>query len=100
MLAALLLVLREGFEAKMLVALASIFFEIGRSGDGRGISYGTGTVAGLSALAGVGVLSAASSLAVHAGEVTEGITTWLAVAVLAYAMLLPVRRPSRAAAAG
>lgn len=99
MLAAFLLVLREGFEATLLVAIVLAYLvKIGRAGDRRGIWYGIAAAAGLSALVGVGMFFTASSLSGDAGEIFKGATMLLAVAVLTY-MILWMRRQSRTVAA-
>ena len=99
MLAAFLLVLREGFEATLLVAIVLAYLvKIGRSDDRRGVWYGIAAAAGLSAVVGVGMFATASSLAGEAGEIFKGATMWLAVAVLTY-MILWMRRQSRTVAA-
>lgn len=99
MLAAFLLVLREGFEATLLVAIVLAYLvKIGRPGDRRGVWYGIAAATGLSAVAGMGMFATASSLSGDAGEIFKGATMWLAVAVLTY-MVLWMRRQSRTVAA-
>ncbi len=95
MLAAFLLVLREGFEATLLVAIVLAYLvKIGRAEHSRGVWYGILAAAGLSAVVGVGMFATASSLTGSAGEIFKGATMWLAVVVLTY-MILWMRRQSR-----
>ncbi len=99
MLAAFLLVLREGFEATLLVAIVLAYLvKIGRSVDTRGVWYGIAAAAGLSAMVGMVMFATASSLAGDRGEIFKGVTMWIAVAVLTY-MVLWMRRQSRTVAA-
>jgi high-affinity iron transporter len=99
MLAAFLLVLREGFEATLLIAiLLAYVVKIGHAESKRAIWYGVAVAAGLSVIAGAAMFFAASSLQGNASEIFKGATMWFAVGVLTY-MVLWMRRQSRTIAA-
>jgi high-affinity iron transporter len=98
MLAAFLLVLREGFEATLLIAIVLAYVvKIGRADRSRAVWYGIATAAGLSVIAGAAMFFTASSLGGDAGEIFKGATMWLAVGVLTY-MILWMRRQARTVA--
>ena len=99
MLAAFLLVLREGFEATLLIAiLLAYVVKIGHAESRRAIWYGVLVAAGLSVIAGAAMFFAASGLQGNASEIFKGTTMWFAVGVLTY-MVLWMRRQSRTIAA-
>ena len=98
MLAAFLLVLREGFEATLLVAIVLAYLvKIGHADRSRAVWYGIAAAAGLSVFAGAAMFFTVSSLGGDAGEIFKGATMWLAVAVLTY-MILWMRRQARTVA--
>lgn len=100
MLAAFLLVLREGFEATLLVAIVLAYLvKIGREDEKRGVWYGVAAAAGLSVVAGAAMFATASGLKGDAGEIFKGSAMWFAVAVLTY-MVLWMRRQARTVASG
>jgi len=92
--------LREGFEATLLVAIVLAYLvKIGRKEDIRQVWYGVGAAVAVS-------LAVAGALFVTAGElegtaeyVFEGTAMWLAVGFLTY-MVLWMRRESRTVAQG
>jgi len=92
--------LREGFEATLLVAIVLAYLaKIGRKEDFRQVWYGIGVAVAVS-------LAVAGALFVTAGElegtveyVFEGTAMWLAVGFLTY-MVLWMRRESRTVAQG
>jgi len=92
--------LREGFEATLLVAIVLAYLvKIGRKEDFRQVWYGIGAAVAVS-------LAVAGALFVTAGElegpveyVFEGTAMWLAVGFLTY-MVLWMRRESRTVAQG
>jgi high-affinity iron transporter len=95
MLAAFLLVLREGFEATLLVAIILAYLaKTGRSDSSLGVWYGVAAAAALSVIAGAALFFTASSLNGNAREIFTGATMWFALAVLTY-MILWMRRQSR-----
>lgn len=95
MLAAFLLVLREGFEATLLVAIILAYLaKTGHSGSSLGVWYGVAVAAALSVIAGAGMFFTASSLSGNAGDIFKGATMWFAVGVLTY-MILWMRRQAR-----
>lgn len=95
MLAAFLLVLREGFEATLLVAiLLAYVVKIGHADSRRAIWYGVAAAAGLSVMAGAAMFFTASGLRGDASEIFKGVAMWFAVGVLTY-MILWMRRQSR-----
>ena len=98
MLAAFLLVLREGFEATLLVAIVLAYLvKIGSADRSRAMWYGIAAAAGLSVVAGAAMFFTASNLSGNVGEIFKGATMWLAVGVLTY-MILWMRRQARTVA--
>jgi len=99
MVASFLIVLREGFEATLLVAIVLAYLvKIGRGDERRGVWYGVAAAAALSALAGAAMFTVSASLKGDAGEIFKGAAMWTAVAVLTY-MILWMRRQARTVAA-
>jgi high-affinity iron transporter len=97
--ASFLIVLREGFEATLLVAIVLAYLvKIGRGNERRGVWYGVAAAAALSVLAGAAMFAVSGSLKGDAGEIFKGAAMWTAVAVLTY-MILWMRRQSRTIAA-
>jgi high-affinity iron transporter len=97
-LAAFLLVLREGFEATLLVAIILAYLtKTGRSGSILNVWYGIGAATALSVVAGAAMFFTASSLSGDASEIFKGVTMWFAVGVLTY-MILWMRRQARTVA--
>ena len=100
MFGAFVTLLREGFEATLLVAIVLAYLaKIGRKEDFRQVWYGIGVAVAVS-------LAVAGALFVTAGElegtveyVFEGTAMWLAVGFLTY-MVLWMRRESRTVAQG
>ena len=100
MFGAFVTLLREGFEATLLVAIVLAYLaKIGRKEDFRQVWYGIGAAVAVS-------LAVAGALFVTAGElegtveyVFEGTAMWLAVGFLTY-MVLWMRRESRTVAQG
>jgi high-affinity iron transporter len=97
-LAAFLLVLREGFEATLLVAIIlSYLAKTGRTESSRSVWYGVAAAAALSVVSGAVMFLTASSLSGNASEIFKGATMWFAVGVLTY-LILWMRRQARTVA--
>lgn len=98
MLASFLLILREGFEATLLVAIVLAYLvRIGRPEESRGVWYGVGAAALLSVVIGGIMFATASGLSGDSAEIFKGAAMWFAVAMLTY-MILWMRRQSRTVA--
>lgn len=98
MLASFLVILREGFEASLLVAILLAYLaQIGRPKDARAVWYGVGGAAVLSVAVGGVLFATASGLGGKAGLIFKGAAMWLAVGFLTY-MVLWMRRQSRTVA--
>lgn len=92
-LVALLLVLREGFEATLLVAIIlACLTKTGRSGSFTSVWYGIGATTALSVVAGALMFITASSLSGDAGEIFKGVTMWFAVGLLTCMVLWMLRQ--------
>lgn len=100
MIGSFLVMLREGFEATLLVAIVLAYLtKIGHGKGFRGVWYGVGAAV-LVSLAVAGVLFAtANGLEGTAGALFKAGTMWLAVGFLTY-MVLWMRRQSRTVAQG
>ncbi len=100
MLGAFVTLLREGFEATLLVAIVLAYLaKIGQKGSFRQVWYGVGAGVVIS-LAAAGILFAtAGELEGTAEKVFEGTAMWVAVGFLTY-MILWMRRESRTVAQG
>lgn len=88
MLTALLITLREGLEAALIIAVVISF--LNRMGEGSRSRYvwlGAGAAAGLSAVAGVILFLVSGEMPEEAGEIFEIAVTVLAVGVLTYMVL-------------
>jgi high-affinity iron transporter len=95
MLAAFLVVLREGFEATLLVAiLLSYLVRIGHPEKRRWVWYGVAAAVALAVALGTALFATAASLGGNALDIFKGVAMWFAVAVLTY-MIFWMRRQSR-----
>lgn len=98
MLGAFLVLLREGFEATLLVAIVLAYLaRIGRKDDFRQVWYGVGAAAVVSVVIGAILFATAGNLSGTAGALFKAGTMWLAVGFLTY-MVLWMRRQSRTVA--
>lgn len=92
--------LREGFEASLLVAIVLAYLaQTGRGKDARGVWYGVGAAAVLSLITAGALFATASGLSGEAGVLFKSGAMWLAVGFLTY-MVLWMRRQSRTMAQG
>jgi high-affinity iron transporter len=92
--------LREGFEATLLVAIVLAYLvKIGRREDFRQVWYGVGAAVVLSLFVAGALFTTASGLGGTAGMIFKSAAMWLAVAFLTY-MVLWMRRQSRTVAQG
>lgn len=95
MIAAFLIVLREGFEATLLIAIILAYIaRVGTQKDRLGVWYGVAAAAALSIATGGVMFATASGLQGNAAYIFKGGAMWLAVGVLTY-MILWMRRQSR-----
>lgn len=95
MIAAFLIVLREGFEATLLIAIILAYIaRVGTQKDRLGVWYGVAAAAALSIATGGVLFATASGLQGNAAYIFKGGAMWLAVGVLTY-MILWMRRQSR-----
>lgn len=95
MLSALVITLREGLEAALIVSiLAAYLVKTGRSDEIRKIWTGVAAAAGLSLIVGLAVALGAASLSDAAREAFEGIASLAAVGVLTW-MIFWMKRNAR-----
>lgn len=95
MIAAFLIVLREGFEATLLIAIILAYItRVGTPKDRLSVWYGVAAAAVLSAMVGGAMFATSASLKGDAAAIFNGSAMWFAVAVLTY-MILWMRRQSR-----
>lgn len=88
-----LIMLREGLEAALIVAIVLAYLRrLGRQGDFRSVWLGTGAAVAISLIAGVIVFSALGELEGTAEAVTEGIVALLAVGVLTWMIFWMARQ--------
>jgi high-affinity iron transporter len=98
MLASFLVILREGFEATLLVAIVLAYLaRLGRMRDARAVWYGVGAAVVVSVAVGAVLFFTAAGLGGKAGLIFKGGAMWLAVAFLTY-MVLWMSRQSRSVA--
>ncbi len=98
MLGAFLLMLREGFEATLLIAIVLAYLaQIGHKEEARGVWYGVGAAVASSVAVAWVLFMTAGGLEGTAGALFKGGTMWVAVAFLTY-MVLWMRRQSRTVA--
>jgi len=92
--------LREGFEATLLVAIVLAYLvKIGRREDFRQVWYGVGAAVAVSLSVGAALFATAGGLEGTAEYIFEGTAMWVAVGFLTY-MVLWMRRESRTVAQG
>jgi high-affinity iron transporter len=95
-MAAFLVMLREGVEAALIVAiLLSYLRRVGGKSESRAVWWGTGIAAALSLAAGVVVFATVGSLEGAAEEATEGVIALVAAGVLTW-MIFWMGRQARA----
>lgn len=100
MFGAFVTLLREGFEATLLVAIVLAYLvKIGRREDFRQVWYGVGAAVGVSLIVAGALFVTAGELEGTAEYVFEGTAMWVAVGFLTY-MVLWMRRESRTVAQG
>lgn len=88
-----LIMLREGLEAALIVAIVLAYLRrLDRREDFRSVWLGTGAAVGISLIAGVIVFSALGELEGTAEAVTEGIVAFLAVGVLTWMIFWMARQ--------
>lgn len=98
MIGAFLVMLREGFEATLLVAIVLAYLvKIGHREGFRGVWYGLGAAVLVSLGVAGALFATASGLGGTAGAIFKAGTMWLAVGFLTY-MVLWMRRQSRTVA--
>jgi high-affinity iron transporter len=97
---AFITLLREGFEATLLVAIVLAYLvKIGRREDFRQVWYGVGAAVAVSLAVAAALFVTAGGLEGTAEYVFEGTAMWIAVGFLTY-MVLWMRRESRTVAQG
>ncbi len=100
MFAAFVTLLREGFEATLLIAIVLAYLvKIGHREDFRHVWYGVGAAVAVSLIAAGALFVTAGELEGTAEYVFEGTAMWVAVGFLTY-MVLWMRRQSRTVAQG
>lgn len=100
MLGSFLVMLREGFEASLLVAIVLAYLtQTGRKEDARGVWYGVGAAVLISIVTAGVLFATANGLEGEAGIYFKSGAMWLAVAFLTY-MVLWMRRQARTMAQG
>ena len=100
MFGAFVTLLREGFEATLLVAIVLAYLvKIGRKEDFRQVWYGVGAAVAVSLIVAGALFVTAGELEGNAEYVFEGTAMWVAVGFLTY-MVLWMRRASRTVAQG
>jgi high-affinity iron transporter len=98
--AAFVTLLREGFEATLLIAIVLAYLvKIGHREDFRQVWYGVGAAVAVSLIAAGALFVTAGELEGTAEYVFEGTAMWVAVGFLTY-MVLWMRRQSRTVAQG
>jgi len=98
--AAFVTLLREGFEATLLIAIVLAYLvKIGHKEDFRQVWYGVGAAVAVSLIAAGALFVTAGELEGTAEYVFEGTAMWVAVGFLTY-MVLWMRRQSRTVAQG
>ena len=100
MFGAFVTLLREGFEATLLVAIVLAYLaKIGRKEDIRQVWYGVGAAVAVSVVVAGALFVTAGELEGTAEYIFEGTAMWVAVGFLTY-MVLWMRRESRTVAQG
>ncbi len=100
MFGAFVTLLREGFEATLLVAIVLAYLvKIGRKEDFRQVWYGVGAAVAVSLIVAGALFVTAGELEGTAEYLFEGTAMWVAVGFLTY-MVLWMRRASRTVAQG
>ena len=100
MFGAFVTLLREGFEATLLVAIVLAYLvKIGRKEDFRQVWYGVGAAVAVSLVVAGALFATAGELEGTAEYIFEGTAMWVAVGFLTY-MVLWMRRQSRTVAQG
>ncbi len=100
MFGAFVTLLREGFEATLLVAIVLAYLvKIGRREDFRQVWYGVGAAVAVSVIVAGALFVTAGELEGTAEYLFEGTAMWVAVGFLTY-MVLWMRRESRTVAQG
>lgn len=100
MFAAFVTLLREGFEATLLIAIVLAYLvKIGHREDFRQVWYGVGAAVAVSLIAAGALFVTAGELEGTAEYIFEGTAMWVAVGFLTY-MVLWMRRQSRTVAQG
>ena len=100
MFGAFVTLLREGFEATLLIAIVLAYLvKIGRREDFRQVWYGVGAAVAVSLIVAAALFLTAGGLEGTAEYVFEGTAMWVAVGFLTY-MVLWMRRESRTVAQG
>ena len=100
MFGAFVTLLREGFEATLLIAIVLAYLvKIERREDFRQVWYGVGAAVGVSLVVAGALFATAGELEGTAEYVFEGTAMWVAVGFLTY-MVLWMRRESRTVAQG
>lgn len=100
MFGAFVTLLREGFEATLLIAIVLAYLvKIGRREDFRQVWYGVGAAVAVSLIVAATLFLTAGGLEGTAEYVFEGTAMWVAVGFLTY-MVLWMRRESRTVAQG
>ncbi|MDQ5819774.1 MAG: FTR1 family protein [Actinomycetota bacterium] len=98
MFAAFVTLLREGFEATLLIAIVLAYLvKIGHKEDFRQVWYGVGAAVAVSLIAAGALFVTAGELKGRAEYIFEGTAMWVAVGFLTY-MVLWMRRQSRTVA--
>ncbi len=98
MFAAFVTLLREGFEATLLIAIVLAYLvKIGHKEDFRQVWYGVGAAVAVSLIAAGALFVTAGELEGRAEYIFEGTAMWVAVGFLTY-MVLWMRRQSRTVA--
>lgn len=93
--AAILITLREGLEAALIVSIILAFISrLGRQDQFRSVWLGTGVAVGVSLVVGGGVFWTVGELSGRAEQIYEGTAMLIAVAVLSY-MVLWMRKQAR-----
>lgn len=88
-----LIMLREGLEAALIVAIVLAYLRrLGRKEDFRSVWLGTGAAVGISLIAGVIVFTALGELEGTAEAITEGVVAFLAVGVLTWMIFWMARQ--------
>lgn len=100
MFGSFVVMLREGFEATLLVAIVLAYLtKIGHQEDFRQVWYGVGAAVALSLAAAGGLFATAGGLEGDAGLIFKAVAMWVAVGFLTY-MVLWMKRQARTVARG